>query len=122
MAVLERARQPGTPAPARTPAGDVTALELDRTARGPVKAAEDIHERRLAGAVRPDQPEDLAAPQLERDVTEGVHALEGPRHGGGPERRSRPPRFLFSAQIFATTFATIVPTTFGTLFWIRMTR
>ena len=34
----------------------------------PVEAAEDVDERRLAGAVRADQPDDLAAAQLERDA------------------------------------------------------
>ena len=57
----------------------------------PVEAAEDVHERRLAGAVRPDQPDDLVPAHLERHLLQRLHALEGPRHGGGPEGVSGPP-------------------------------
>ena len=76
VAVLERAREPVPAAAVRRPARDVAALELDRAARRPVEAAEHVDERRLAGAVRADQADDLAAPQLERDAAERLHALE----------------------------------------------
>ena len=85
VAVLKRPCEACPAPPAGPPARDVAALELDAAARRPVEAAEDVHERRLAGAVRADQSDDLAATQLERDVPERVHAREGPRHRGGPE-------------------------------------
>jgi hypothetical protein len=101
---------------------DVMPLELDSAGRRPVEAADHVHERRLAGAVRADQPDDFAPAKLEGDLPQRMDALEGARNGGGPERRTGPPRLPFVAQIFGTTFATTVPTTLGTLFWIRMTR
>ena len=67
-AVLERPRDPGAAAPVRAPAGDVALAELDRARRRGVEAAEHVHERRLAGAVRADQADDLVPVQLERDV------------------------------------------------------
>ena len=75
----------------RAPARDVAPLELDRALVGEVEAGEDVHERRLAGAVRADQADDLVAVQLERDVAERLHALERTRDAGGPERGSGPP-------------------------------
>jgi hypothetical protein len=78
MAVLEGARESRTAAPARAPASDVASLQLDSATRGAVEAAEDVHKGRLACAVRPDQADDLPALKLERDVAEGVYALEGP--------------------------------------------
>jgi hypothetical protein len=122
MAVLERPGETGSTAPIGTPAGDVSSFELDGAARRQVEAADDVDERRLAGAVRADQADDLPAAKLEGDVPQRVDALEGARNGGGPERRTGPPRLPFVAQIFGTTFATTVPTTFGTLFWILITR
>src|SRR5215204_4376031 len=123
MAVLERPRQAVPPSAAGAPPSDVPTLQLDHAGRRPVEPAQDVDEGRLAGAVRADQPDDLAAAELERHFSERMHALERPRHGGGPERLSGPPPALVKRcrQIFATTLATIVPTTFGTLFWIRIT-
>ena len=67
----------------------VPAAELDRALVGPVEAGEHVDERRLAGAVRPDQPHDLVVVDLEIDAGERLHALEGPRDGGGPEQCPR---------------------------------
>ena len=73
----------------------------DAAAVGRVMAAHDVDERRLPRAVRSDQSEDLAAPHLELDVRERLHALERFRHvahdedrlgalpGGGCGRRGR---------------------------------
>ena len=60
--MLKRPREPVTTAPVRRPARDVAALEQHAPLRRPVEAAEDVDERRLAGAVRADQPDDLALP------------------------------------------------------------
>ena len=89
--VLEGTGEPMPPAPVRRPAGDVALLESDLATRRPVEAAEDVDERRLAGPVRADQADDLARLELERDVTQRLHARERTRHGGGPERSSGPP-------------------------------
>src|SRR6185437_12883380 len=62
--MLERPREPVAAAAVRRPARDVTLVELHRAAVRTVEAAEDVDERRLAGAVRADQPDDLAGPEL----------------------------------------------------------
>jgi hypothetical protein len=122
VTVLERPGKTSSAAAIGPPAGDVTSFQLDGAARRPVEAADDVDERRLAGTVRADQSDDLTAAQFEGDIPQRVDALEGAGNGGGPERRTGPPRLPFVAQIFGTTFATTVPTTLGTLFWILMTR
>ena len=58
--------------------------ELDPPGRRQVEAGEDVDERRLAGAVRADQAEDLVGLELEVDVRE---RLRRPRTTG---RRRRP--------------------------------
>ena len=75
---------------------DVAALEQRPSLVGPVEAAEHVHERRLARTVRADQPDDLAARELERHAAQRLHALEGPRDRGGPEGFSGPPLLLRS--------------------------
>src|SRR5262249_7069488 len=76
-AVLERAGEAGTPAAVRTPRCDVLVAELDRAACREVEARDDVHERRLTGAVRTDQADDLVPAHLEGYVTERMNALEG---------------------------------------------
>ena len=88
VAVLERARETGAPPAVRPPARDVAILELDGARARKVEARHDVHERRLAGAVRPDEPDHLTAAKLERDALERMNAHEGPRDTGGPERAS----------------------------------
>ena len=90
-AVLEGPGETCPPAPVRPPARDVAAFELDRSLVREVEPGEDVHERRLAGAVRADEADDLVPVQLERDVAERLHAVEGTRDAGGPERGSGPP-------------------------------
>ena len=58
-------------------AGDRHAVELDRAAVGLIDAGDEVHERRLAGAVLADQRVHLAAPHLERDVVDRTDAREG---------------------------------------------
>src|SRR5206468_2601334 len=76
-AVLERAREPEAATAVRAPRGDVASLEGHGAGRWKVEASEDVDERGLAGAVRPDQAHDLVAVELEGDVSEGVDSLEG---------------------------------------------
>ena len=49
-------------------AGTVGAADGDPAGMRPLEAGEDIDEGGLAGAVRPDQAEHLAAVQSERDM------------------------------------------------------
>ena len=55
---------------------DLLAAEHDGAGRRPLEAGEHVDERRLAGAVRADQPEDLALPQLEVDAVERLDAAD----------------------------------------------
>jgi hypothetical protein len=73
---LERPGQARTSPPVGAPAGDVAIAELDGPRGRQVEAGQNIDERRLAGAVRPDQTDDLTATQLERDVLKRVDAFE----------------------------------------------
>ena len=82
---------PARPPPVRAPAGHVPFVQVDGAGGRDVEAREHVDERRLAGPVRPDQADDLVPVQLERDVVQRLHAREGPRDGGGPERSSGPP-------------------------------
>ena len=66
-------------------------FELDGALVREVEPGEDVHERRLAGSVRADETDDLVPVQLERHAPKRLHALEGARDGGGPERCSGPP-------------------------------
>ena len=71
-------------------AHDVVPVGHHRPARRRHDAADDVDERRLAGAVRPEQREDLAAPDLEidpleRDEPRGVGLLEAPNADDGSE-------------------------------------
>ncbi len=91
MAVLERPSEPVPAPPVRGPARDVPLLEQHLSARRPVEAAENVDERGLARSVRADQPDDLALPQLERDVPQSLDARERAGDGGGPECSSGPP-------------------------------
>src|SRR5262245_26258739 len=54
----------------------VGATEHDLTAVGVEQAADEIHERRLAGAVRSDQREDFGLADREVDVVDGVGVAE----------------------------------------------
>src|SRR5262249_61064800 len=52
------------------------AVEADRAGLVDERAADAIDERRLAGAVRADQPDPLAGGNLERDAVERDEAAE----------------------------------------------
>lgn len=93
-AVLERAREAYPAALVRSPPRHVATLELDRPLVREVEAGEHVDEGRLSGSVRTDETDDLMPMQLECDVVERLHAREGTRDGGGPERGSGPPCLL----------------------------
>src|SRR5207249_5735773 len=44
-----------------------------RAGRRTIETSEDVHERRLPGSRRPDDGDELAARDVERDAAEGVH-------------------------------------------------
>src|SRR5262249_30941069 len=56
--------------------GDLVALETDRAAVGREGPREHVEDRALAGAVGPDEAEDLAGLDVERDVGDGGEAAE----------------------------------------------
>ena len=60
----------------RWQAGDVRAVEKDPPDFGREHARDLADERRLAGAVRPDERMHLAADDVERDVVGRDHAAE----------------------------------------------
>ena len=69
-----------------------------------VEAGEHVDERRLPGAVRPDQADDLVPVQLERRRRRArCTPVERARHGGGPERSSGPPACVADASASAKT-------------------
>ena len=76
-------------------------VDLDVAGVGAVDAGEDVAQRRLAGAVLPEQRVDLAAAQLEVDVAKRPDPVEALRDVAGPDGRDvgrdvdrvdRPPR------------------------------
>ena len=78
----ERRSRPGTSArararaPERRRAGDVVPVQLDRPRRRPEEAREQVEERRLAGAVRADDADELARADLERDIGDDSGAAD----------------------------------------------
>ncbi len=64
--LLVRPRQPGPRPAVGRPRRDRLTRELDLALGRGVEARDDVDERRLPGAVRADQPDDLVAMQLER--------------------------------------------------------
>ncbi len=77
--VLEGPRDPLAHDPVRRLAQERLAVELDLAGVGPVEARDDVERRRLPGAVRTDQPRDLAALDVERDTVERDDAPEAER-------------------------------------------
>ena len=65
--------------------GDVVAVELDAAAVGLDQAGDHVEHRGLAGAVRPEQADRLAAPHIERDALDHHAAAEALLHAMGGE-------------------------------------
>ena len=87
---LVRARDPEVRADVRREPVDAPARRA-RTAAGGrrVHAREDADQRRLAGAVRADEPDDVAALDVERDACERAHAAEALLDVDALEQRPR---------------------------------
>ena len=60
----------------RAPAGDVLAVDADLALRGLDEPGDRVDQRGLAGAVRPDEPDDLPGLDLEAHVVDGHGAPE----------------------------------------------
>jgi hypothetical protein len=58
-------------------AGHVLAEQVHRAGVGGIETADDIDHRRLAGAVRADQTENLASVDMDIDALERLQAAEG---------------------------------------------
>ena len=88
---------PGRQAVARGPETDLAAIHHEGAGRRLVHAGDDLHERRLAGAVLADEAVDLARAQGEVDAPQGLDAAEALgdalHRDGGP----RPSRLRFHA-------------------------
>src|SRR5205085_3218202 len=85
---LERAADALARAEERRLVRDLDAVEHDRARRRPVDAGEEVEQRRLAGAVRADDPEKLAFGNLEADIDDDVRAADvEPEVACGENRR-----------------------------------
>ncbi len=74
--VLEGARDPEFGHAVLREAREVAALEQDAARGRRIDESDQVEDRGLAGAVRPDNGVDLAALQFERDAIHGHHAAE----------------------------------------------
>ena len=84
---LEGAPDAALAALRRRQARDVLAVEPDRAFGRRQHARDQVEQRRLAGAVRADQADDLAAADRDRDVAVGDQAAEALRDAAGFEQR-----------------------------------
>ena len=75
---LERACEPELGPLAGGHGRNVASEELDASLGGRELAGDDVEERRLAGAVRPEESTTLAGMDVEVDVMDGVDAPEAP--------------------------------------------
>ena len=81
--------------------GDVLAEELDPTPVGPIHAGDQVEERGLAGAVRPDDAQRFAFVQLHAQVVDDLHAAERFLETGGLEHHGHegsPPCITTSSE------------------------
>src|SRR5207237_6244203 len=60
----------------RAVVGQSAWTQVDRPAIGLVVAADDVDQRRLAGAIRSDEADDLTGRDAQADATEGLDASE----------------------------------------------
>ena len=74
---LVRAAEPLAAAVLPRLMGDVALLEEDPTLVGPIDAGDEIEQRSLAGAVRPDDAQRFAFVQRDAEVVDDLHTAEG---------------------------------------------
>jgi hypothetical protein len=84
---LEGAREAEARVEVRRLAGDVVAVEADSAFVGLEKARHQREQRRLAGAVGPDQRAERAARQTQAHLLHRAQAAERDRHAGQLEQR-----------------------------------
>src|SRR6185312_12057335 len=84
---LERAGDPAGGDLVRVEAEQAPALELDLARIRRVDARDQVEERRLAGAVRPDHAHDLALVDVEVEPVDHAQAAEGERDALQLEQR-----------------------------------
>ncbi len=87
--VLKRARDPESRHPIGRCSSQVFPLEHNAAAVRAVEAGDEIEERRLPGAVRPDQPDDLSLLQVERNIRESHDPTEPARDVLDRKKRHR---------------------------------
>src|SRR5512132_174761 len=87
--VLEGAGDPAADDSVRPGLEQIAAVEVHSTGIGRVEAGDDVEERRLAGAVRTDEPGDRSFVQRKRDVVEGDDASEPAGHVLNCQERHR---------------------------------
>src|SRR3546814_20860460 len=87
--VLEGARDAGAGDPVRRQRGDIGAVEQQPALGRVVDAADQVEHRGLAGAIRPDDGEDLAAGDVETDPVDGADAAEADGEAVGPATRGQ---------------------------------
>ena len=75
----------------RTQARDVPAREADRSAVRHHRAGDEVEQRGLAGAVGPDQRDDLALVHLERGFSDRLQPAEALRRAVDHQHRMREP-------------------------------
>src|SRR5581483_3937646 len=83
---LERAAQPGPRPPDRAVTGDVASVQFDPAGAGPQQAGDQVEQRGLAGAVRPDDAEHLPRSHRQVDVVQDARAADVQAEAGTPER------------------------------------
>ena len=79
-------------------AGDRAARKRDLAAVGAQRPREQVEHRGLAGAVRPDQPEDLAGLDLEADIVDGDETAKSPLRAADLEKQRAGRRLLAARQ------------------------
>jgi len=89
LQVLERPRDAEAHDPVRRLAQQVFAVVADCAAVRLVQPRDDVERRRLARAVRPDQPCDLALFDAQRELVEREDAAEAPADVVDLEQRHR---------------------------------
>ena len=120
---LEGTADPRAAAVLPREAGDVLVVERDPTRVGPIHAGDQIEQRGLAGAVRPDDAQRFSVVQLHAQVVDDLHAAERLHETGGLEdhgHRCSPP-CITSTSSCARAVGHWVESCTGSQYWIGAT-